>query len=304
MTHSIPDAMRGGADAPSSARCSITGDYKFDQTPVDGTPGRRQPPGRARPRGPAAAVRRLDERRPPGLLAQRVGRRARTWRRSSARCEGRIVVTCFASNIHRVQQVVDAAAGARAQGRARRPLDAQEHQHRALAGPHRRARGHARAAARDRRLPRPQARDHLDRLPGRAAERAAPHGPPRPSAGRAARRRHRRLRGDADPRQRARGQRDDRPALPHRLRRDHDPRRADPRLRPRLRGGDQADAQPRRGRGTSCRSTATTSASTCTASSPRRSGVAPEQHLQGRERPAAGDRRATARASARASARA
>ena len=72
----------------------------------------------------------------------------------------------------------------------------------------------------------------------------------RPPADRAARGRHRRLRGDADPRQRARGQRDDRPPLPHRLRRHHGPRRADPRLRPRLRGGDQADAEPRRARAT------------------------------------------------------
>ena len=47
--------------------------------------------------------------------------------------------------------------------------------------------------------------------------------------------------------------------------RHHDPRRADPRLGPRLRRGAQAHAQPRRARATSCRSTATTSASTCTA---------------------------------------
>ena len=126
---------------------------------------------------------------------------------------------------------------ARAQGLAGRALDAQERQHRALAGPHRRARGDARAAARDRGLARREARDRS--RPGPRASRsvgAAAHGPPRPPAGRAAPAatpcvfsRH------PDPGQRARRQRDDRPPLPHRLRRDHDPRRADPRLRARLR---------------------------------------------------------------------
>ena len=159
-------------------------------------------------------------------------------------CEGRIVVTSFASNIHRVQQVVDAAAAHGRKVVAGRALDAQERQHRALAGPHRRARGHPRAAARARGLARREARDHLDRVPGRAAERAAAHGPPRPPAGRAAPGRHRAVQRHADPRQRARGQRDDRPPLPHRLRRDHDARGADPRLRARLPGGAQADAQP------------------------------------------------------------
>ena len=87
-------------------------------------------------------------------------------------------------------------------------------------------------------------RDHLHRLAGRAALGAAPDGLPRPPAGRAQARRHRRLLRHADPGQRARGQRDDRPALPDRLRRRDGPRRADPRLRPRLPGRAQDDAQP------------------------------------------------------------
>ncbi len=37
MTHSIPDAARWLSRA-SSAPILITGDYKFDQTPVDGEP--------------------------------------------------------------------------------------------------------------------------------------------------------------------------------------------------------------------------------------------------------------------------
>jgi ribonuclease J len=87
----------------------VTGDYKFDQTPVDGVP---------------ADVSRLAELGREGLLllcgdSTNADRPGMSPSESSvgpklqevfSRCEGRIVVTCFASNIHRVQQVVDAAA--------------------------------------------------------------------------------------------------------------------------------------------------------------------------------------------------
>jgi ribonuclease J len=108
MTHSIPDAS-GVALTTELGTILISGDYKFDQTPVDGKP---------------ADVSRLAELGRDGLLllcgdstnADRPG-----WAPSEtiagprllevfSRCEGRIVVTSFASNIHRVQQVVDAAA--------------------------------------------------------------------------------------------------------------------------------------------------------------------------------------------------
>ena len=108
MAHSIPD-MFAYAITCELGTTLVTGDYKFDQTPVDGVP---------------ADVARLAELGRKGVLllcgdstnADRPG-----WSLSEssvgprleeafARCEGRIVVTCFASNIHRVQQVVDAAS--------------------------------------------------------------------------------------------------------------------------------------------------------------------------------------------------
>jgi len=108
MAHSIPDAFAVALSCELGTTL-VTGDYKFDQTPVDGVP---------------ADVSRLAELGREGLLllcgdstnADRAGvslsesavgpRLAEVF----ARCQGRIVVTCFASNIHRVQQVVDAAA--------------------------------------------------------------------------------------------------------------------------------------------------------------------------------------------------
>jgi ribonuclease J len=107
MSHSIPD-MFAYAVTSDLGTALFTGDYKFDQTPVDGEP---------------ADVARLAELGRDGVLllcgdstnADRTG-----WslsessvgpelERAFAACDGRIIVTSFASNIHRVQQVVDAA---------------------------------------------------------------------------------------------------------------------------------------------------------------------------------------------------
>jgi ribonuclease J len=107
MTHSIPDSS-AVAIGTELGTVLITGDYKFDQTPVD---------------GPPADVSRLAELGREGVLllcgdSTNVDREGFSPSESVvgphllevfARCEGRIVVTSFASNIHRVQQVVDAA---------------------------------------------------------------------------------------------------------------------------------------------------------------------------------------------------
>ena len=108
MTHSIPDASAVALDTELGT-VLITGDYKFDQTPVD---------------GPPADVSRLAELGREGVLllcgdSTNVDREGFSPSESGvgphleevfARCEGRIVVTSFASNIHRVQQVIDAAS--------------------------------------------------------------------------------------------------------------------------------------------------------------------------------------------------
>ena len=109
MAHSIPDSFAVALSCELGTML-ITGDYKFDQTPVDGVPadvGRLAELGAracsccaATPRTPTDRARR----RPSPASG-------RACTRCSRRCKGRIVVTCFASNIHRVQQVVDAAAG-------------------------------------------------------------------------------------------------------------------------------------------------------------------------------------------------
>jgi ribonuclease J len=108
LTHSIPDSA-GVALTTELGTVLFTGDYKFDQTPVGGAPAdmaRLAELGRERLLLLCGDSTNTDR---PGISDSEsvVGPQLD---RLFARCEGRIIVTCFASNIHRVQQVVHAAA--------------------------------------------------------------------------------------------------------------------------------------------------------------------------------------------------
>jgi ribonuclease J len=107
LSHSIPD-MRGVILTTEVGKILMTGDYKFDQTPVDGRP---------------ADIARLAQLGREGLLllcgdSTNADRPGIAPSESSvgpalletfSACKGRVIVTSFASNIHRVQQVIDAA---------------------------------------------------------------------------------------------------------------------------------------------------------------------------------------------------
>jgi ribonuclease J len=108
MAHSIPDSFAVALSCELGTTL-VTGDYKFDQTPVDGVPAdvaRLAELGRERLLLLCGDSTNADR---PGvsLSESSVGPKLEE---VFSRCRGRIVVTCFASNIHRVQQVVDAAA--------------------------------------------------------------------------------------------------------------------------------------------------------------------------------------------------
>jgi ribonuclease J len=108
LTHSIPDAGGVALTCPLGT-VLFTGDYKFDQTPVGGAPAdmaRLAEMGRDRLLllcGDSTNADRAGVSESESIVGPHL-------ERVFHHCKGRIVVTCFASNIHRVQQVVDGAA--------------------------------------------------------------------------------------------------------------------------------------------------------------------------------------------------
>ncbi|MBI3975896.1 MAG: ribonuclease J, partial [Armatimonadetes bacterium] len=107
VSHSIPDAAAVVVRAGSST-VVVSGDFKFDQTPVDGRP---------------TDIARLAELGEGGVTAllldstnsERAGHTpsergvGEALARHVEGVRGRIIVTTFASNVHRLQQVIDLA---------------------------------------------------------------------------------------------------------------------------------------------------------------------------------------------------
>ena len=109
MAHSIPDSFAVALTCDLGTTL-VTGDYKFDQTPVDGIPAdvaRLAELGREGLLLLCGDSTNVDR---PGVALLGVERRAAPRARCSRAATAASIVTCFASNIHRVQQVVDAAA--------------------------------------------------------------------------------------------------------------------------------------------------------------------------------------------------
>jgi ribonuclease J len=107
LSHSIPD-MRGVILSTEVGRVLMTGDYKFDQTPVDGRPADISRLAQLGREGLLLLCGDSTNADRPGIAPSESSVGPALLETFSA-CKGRVIVTSFASNIHRVQQVIDAA---------------------------------------------------------------------------------------------------------------------------------------------------------------------------------------------------
>src|SRR4051794_6249315 len=109
MAHSIPDAAAIVLETPAG-RIVHTGDYKLDHTPVDGL---KTDVGRLAELGNQGVDLLLGDstnaERPGFTPSERIVGEA--FRQIFPLREGRILVSSFASNVHRMQQAIDVAVG-------------------------------------------------------------------------------------------------------------------------------------------------------------------------------------------------
>ncbi len=107
VTHSVPDCVGLIIDTPAGTIVH-TGDFKLDQTPIDGETTDYSLLAQAGERGVLALLSDSTHADRPGFTpSERVVGESLSQVFYNAR--GRIIVTTFASNVPRIQQVIDAA---------------------------------------------------------------------------------------------------------------------------------------------------------------------------------------------------
>ena len=234
VNHSIPDALAVAIRTPAGLVLA-TGDFKMDQLPLDGRLTDLRAFARLGEEGVDLFLVDSTNADVPGftplersigpVLDQVIGKAPR-----------RVIVASFSSHVHRVQQVLDAAAahGRRVALLGRSMVRNMTHRR----GPRLPAcaRGRAHRLQEGAGPPRRQDRLHVDGLAGRADGRAQPDGEQRPRD-RARRGRHRDPRVEPDPGQRERGLPRDRRADQARRERRAQGQRQGARLGPRRGGG-------------------------------------------------------------------
>ena len=108
VNHSIADSVAFAIHTPLG--CVVhTGDFKIDSTPIDGEVIDLARFGALGKEGVLAmCADSTNVERPGYTMSERMV--GKTFERLFAGCRQRIIVTTFASNVHRIQQVIDAAA--------------------------------------------------------------------------------------------------------------------------------------------------------------------------------------------------
>jgi ribonuclease J len=107
VAHSVPDSIAVVLES-DAGRVLLTGDWKLDHTPVDGL---RTDVGRFAELGSLGVDLLLGDstnaERPGFTGSERLVGEA--FDQIIPRCRGRVLVACFASNVHRMQQAIDVA---------------------------------------------------------------------------------------------------------------------------------------------------------------------------------------------------
>ena len=107
VTHSVPDSVGYSLLCPEG-RVIYTGDFKVDYTPID---GQEMDLARLAAWGEEGVLALIcdstNAERPGSTLSEKVvGKTLHDW---FGRAEGKIIMASFASNVHRIQQAIDAA---------------------------------------------------------------------------------------------------------------------------------------------------------------------------------------------------